>query len=106
MEPRLALKACAITISENSKSGRNLQLVVAAMERMVASGESLTSVAMHFPNLFSQVAVGLLQAGEGSGSLDENFRSIRVLMARNEKIRHQTRMNVFPPAITLLMGIL
>jgi type II secretory pathway component PulF len=105
MEPRLALKACAITISQNSKSGRNLQLVVAAMERMVAGGESLTSVAHHFPNLFSQVAVGLLQAGEGSGSLDESFRSIRVLMARSESIRHQTSLMILQPAITLLMAM-
>src|SRR5271165_1384664 len=72
MEPRLALKACAITISQKTKSGRNLQLVVSAMERMVAGGEGLASVAQHFPNLFNQVAVGLLEAGERSGSLDES----------------------------------
>lgn len=106
MEPRLALKACAITISQNSRSGKNLQLVVEAMERMVASGESLTSAAKHFPNLFSQVAVGLLEAGEGSGSLDESFRSIRVLVARSENVRHQTSMLLLQPAITLLMAAL
>jgi type II secretory pathway component PulF len=106
MEPRLALKACAITISQNSKSGRNLQHVVAAMERMVAGGESLTSAAKHFPNLFSQVAIGLLEAGEGSGSLDESFRSIRVLAARSENIRHQTGMLILQPAITLLTAAL
>jgi type IV pilus assembly protein PilC len=106
MEPRLALKACAITISEKSKSGKNLQRVVATMERMVAGGESLTSVAKQFPNLFSQVAVGLLEAGEGSGSLDESFRSIRVLVARNENIRHQTSLMILQPAITLLVAIL
>jgi type II secretory pathway component PulF len=106
MEPRLALKACAITISQNSKSGKNLQLVVAAMERMVAGGESLTSAAKHFPNLFSQVAVGLLEAGEGSGGLDESFRSIRILVARSENIRHQTSMLILQPAITLLMAAL
>jgi type II secretory pathway component PulF len=106
MEPRLALKACAITISKKSNSGRNLQLVVAAMERMVAGGESLASVAKQFPNLFSQVAVGLLEAGEGSGSLDESFRSIRVLAARSENIRHQTSMIILQPAITLLMAAL
>jgi len=106
MEPRLALKACAITISRTSKSGKNLQLVVAAMERMVAGGESLTSAAKHFPNLFSQVAVGLLEAGEGSGSLDESFRSIRILVARSENIRHQTSMLILQPAITLVMAAL
>jgi type II secretory pathway component PulF len=106
MEPRLALKACAITISQSSKSGKNLQLVVAAMERMVAGGESLTSAAKHFPNLFNQVAVGLLEAGEGSGSLDESFRSIRILVARSESIRHQTSMLILQPAITLLMAAL
>jgi type II secretory pathway component PulF len=106
MEPRLALKACAITISQKSKSGRNLQQVVAAMERMVAGGESLASVAKQFPNLFSQVAVGLLEAGEGSGSLDESFRSIRVLVARYESIRHQARMMILQPAITFLAAIL
>ncbi len=106
MEPRLALKACAITISRKTKSGKNLQLVVAAMERMVAGGESLASVAKQFPNLFNQVAVGLLEAGEGSGSLDESFRSIRVLVARSENIRHQTIMMILQPAITLLMAVL
>ena len=106
MEPRLALKACAITIARNSKSGRNLGLVVTAMERMVAGGESLTNVAKQFPNLFSQVAVGLLEAGEGSGSLDESFRSIRLLDARRETIRHQSVLMILQPAITLLMAIL
>jgi len=106
MEPRLALKACAITISHKSKSSKNLQVTVAAMERMVAGGESLTSVAKQFPNLFSQVAVGLLEAGEGSGSLDESFRSIRVLVARSENIRHQTGMMILQPAITLLVAVL
>jgi type II secretory pathway component PulF len=105
MEPRLALKACAITISQKSKSGKNLQQVVTAMERMVAGGESLASVARQFPNLFSQVAVGLLEAGEGSGSLDESFRSIRVLVARYESIRHQARMMILQPAITFLTAI-
>lgn len=106
MEPRLALKACAITISQKTKSGKNLQLVVAAMERMVAGGESLASVARQFPNLFSQVAVGLLEAGEGSGSLDESFRSIRVLAQRCENIRHQASMMILQPAITLTMAVL
>ena len=104
MEPRIALKACAITLSAKSKSGQNLRLVAAEMERMVAGGESLASAARQFPNLFNQVAVGLLEAGEGSGSLDESFRSIRILAARSESIRHQTSMMILQPAITLLMA--
>ena len=75
-----------------------------------SAGDVLTrirpAVAQHFPNLFSQVAVGLLQAGEGSGSLDESFRSIRVLVVRSENIRHQTIMMILQPAITLLMAVL
>jgi type IV pilus assembly protein PilC len=106
MEPRLALKACAITISRSSKSGKNLHLVVGAIERMVADGESLGSVGRQFPNLFSQVAVGLLEAGEGSGSLDESFRSIRLLTARKENIRHQSSLIILQPAITLVMAAL
>jgi type II secretory pathway component PulF len=106
MEPRLALKASAITISQRSKSGKNLQSVVVAMEAMVAEGESLASVAKQFPNLFSNVAVGLLEAGEGSGSLDESFRSIRLLAARAEGSRHQALMMILQPGITLLMAVL
>ena len=104
MEPRIALKACAITISQKSKSGRNLQRVVADMERMVAGGESIANVARQFPNLFSNVAVGLLEAGERSGSMNESLRSIRVLTARTESVRHQTGMMLLQPAITLLMA--
>jgi type II secretory pathway component PulF len=104
MEPRIALKACAITISQKSKSGKNLQRVVAAMERMVAGGETMASVAKQFPNLFSNVAVGLLEAGERSGSLNESLRSIRVLAARTESVRHQSSMMLLQPVITLLMA--
>lgn len=104
MEPRIALKACAITISQKSKSGRNLQRVVAAMERMVAGGESIANVARQFPNLFNNVAVGLLEAGERSGSMNESLRSIRVLTARTESVRHQISMMLLQPAITLLMA--
>jgi type II secretory pathway component PulF len=106
MEPRLALKASAISISRRSKSGKNLQSVVMAMEAMVAGGESLASVARQFPNLFSNVAVGLLEAGEGSGSLDESFRSIRLLAARSEGSVHQAMLMILQPAITLLMAVL
>jgi type II secretory pathway component PulF len=106
MEPRLALRASAITISQRSKSGKNLRSVVVSMEAMVAGGESLASVAKQFPNLFSNVAVGLLEAGEGSGSLDESFRSIRLLVARAEGTRHQAMMMILQPVITLLMAIL
>lgn len=106
MEPRLALKACAITVYHKSKSGKNLQQVVAAMERMVGGGESLANVAKQFPNVFSQVAVGLLEAGEGSGSLEESFRSIRILVGRSENIRHQISILILQPAITLLMAVL
>ncbi len=104
MEPRIALKACAITISRKSASGKNLQLVVAAMERMVAGGETMASVAKQFPNLFSNVAAGLLEAGERSGSLHESFRSIRVLATRTENVRHQSSMMILQPVITLLMA--
>jgi type II secretory pathway component PulF len=106
MEPRLALKASAITISRKSKSGQNLQSVVVAMEAMVGGGESLANVAKQFPNLFSNVAVGLLEAGEGSGSLDGSFRSIRLLAARAESCGHQAMLMILQPTITLLTAIL
>src|SRR5271166_753639 len=68
MEPRIALKACAITISQKSKSGRNLQRVVAAMERMVAGGESIANVARQFPNLsIQQCCCGPARGGRTIG---------------------------------------
>jgi type IV pilus assembly protein PilC len=106
MEPRLALKASAITISQRSNSGKNLQSVVVAMETMVAGGESLASAAKQFPRLFSDVAIGLLESGEASGSLDESFRSIRLLATRAEIGRQQIMLMILPPAITLLMAVL
>ncbi|MBV9392116.1 MAG: type II secretion system F family protein, partial [Verrucomicrobia bacterium] len=104
MEPHLALRVAGLTISEKSRSGRHLRAVIEEMGHAVARGESLSNVARQYPNLFNDVAVGLVAAGEGSGSLDQSFRSIRELVARTDNLKHQTRMMLLQPAMTLLVA--
>ena len=59
--------------------------------------------ASHYPNLFDAVAMGLVDAGEHSGSLAEAFASIRQLATRDERVRDKLiSISIYP---VIVLGI-
>ena len=105
MEPRLALKACAITICQKSKSSKNLQQVVAAMERMVAGGESLANAGEAISQSFQSSGRRLCSKRvKDQEAWTKAFDRFVFWSARSENIRHQASMMILQPAITLLDG--
>ena len=55
------------------KSDNPLKEITRELFRRLQQGQSLCDSANHYPNLFDPVAMGLVEAGEHSGSLAETF---------------------------------
>jgi type II secretory pathway component PulF len=80
-----------------------LKHIAADLWKRLQQGQSLTEAAGQYPNLFDKVAMGLVEAGEHSGSLSDTFASIRKLTARDEKLRDKVLSIAIYPVIVLVL---
>jgi type IV pilus assembly protein PilC len=83
-----------------------LKRIAGDLLRRLQQGQSLGEAASQYPNLFDKVAVGLIDAGEHSGSLAETFGSIRQLTSRDEKVRDKLiSISVYPSIVLAIAAI-
>ena len=79
------------------KSDNPLKGIAADLFHRLQQGQSLGELASHYPNLFDAVAMGLVDAGEHSGSLAETFASVRQLATRDERVRDKLiSISIYP----------
>ena len=93
-DPARAMEIAHITIADKTTgilpwvSSKNpLKQIAGDLSKRLQQGQSLSESASQYPNLFGSVPMGLVDAGEHSGSLADTFGSIRQLTTRDEKIR-------------------
>lgn len=82
-------KGILVDVLENIKGGKSL-------------GSSLSS----FPNIFSNVYVSMVQAGEESGVLPEVLKRLGTFMERTQKIRSELISSLIYPLVLVVAGII
>jgi type IV pilus assembly protein PilC len=102
MDFRTALTICLNTTSNRTKAGRRLAKVIAELRDRVSRGSSFAIAIRSFPQIFDEVAVGLISAGEEGGTLSEAFTNVRKIWARNDDLQHRLLMMLIYPVIVFL----
>ena len=80
----------------------------ACIERISArlsAGEELSASFQQYPKVFAPITVGLIQAGEAGGILDQVLERIATLMEEQAKIRGQIIGALIYPIIVLTLAI-
>jgi type II secretory pathway component PulF len=110
-EPARAMEIAHITTADKSpgflpcfRSENPLKKIAGDLSKRLQQGQSLGESASQYPNLFDQVAIGLVDAGEHSGSLSDTFASIRQLTTRDEKLRDKIISVSLYPIIVLAIA--
>jgi type II secretory pathway component PulF len=112
-DPARAMEIAQITTATRTPgllpwvgSENPLKRIAGDMLKRLQQGQSLGEAAGQYPNLFDKVAMGLIDAGEHSGSLAETFGSIRQLTSRDEKVRDKLiSISVYPSIVTVIAAI-
>ncbi|HZC34351.1 MAG TPA: type II secretion system F family protein, partial [Chthoniobacterales bacterium] len=102
MDFRTALAICLNTSSHRTKASRRLARVIAELRERVSRGTSFSAAIKSFPQIFDEVAVGLISAGEEGGTLSEAFTNVRKIWARNDDLQHRLLMMLIYPVIVFL----
>lgn len=113
-EPARAMEIAHITTAEKtagllpfSRSENPLKKIAGDLSKRLQQGESLGESAGQYPNLFDQVAIGLVDAGEQSGSLSDTFASIRQLATRDEKLRDKIiSISIYPIIVLAIAAVI
>ena len=80
-----------------------LEAAVADMAARMAEGASLSRIMAAYPALFQPVHVGMIQAGEASGRLDQALRAVIKLVEWDDGFRVQVRKAATYPLILLVL---
>jgi type IV pilus assembly protein PilC len=102
MDFRTALTICLNTTSNRTKAGCRLVKVIAELRDRVSRGSSFSMAIRSFPQIFDEVAVGLISAGEEGGTLSEAFTNVRKIWTRNDDLQHRLLMMLIYPVIVFL----
>jgi type IV pilus assembly protein PilC len=95
------LRALA-TLSEQSESAV-LRETLAQISKDVQSGMSLGDAFEKHPNVFSDVYINMVKAGESGGILDEILKRLAIQQEKNDSIRKKVKSAMTYPMV--LMGI-
>jgi type II secretory pathway component PulF len=83
-----------------------LKQIAGDLSKRLQQGQSLSESASQYPNLFGSVPMGLVDAGEHSGSLADTFGSIRQLTTRDEKLRDKiVSVSLYPIIVLAIAAI-
>ena len=112
-DPARAMEIAHITIADKTTgilpwvSSKNpLKQIAGDLSKRLQQGQSLSESASQYPNLFGSVPMGLVDAGEHSGSLADTFGSIRQLTTRDEKIRDKIiSVSLYPVVVLAIAAI-
>jgi type II secretory pathway component PulF len=105
MDFRTSLGICLETISARKRSGKALAAVVHDLREKVSRGMAFSRSIASYPDIFDEVAVGLISAGEEGGTFNESLTNVRKIWARNEDLRHRVLMMLFYPTIVFVAAV-
>lgn len=83
-----------------------LKKILTSLKRAVTSGQTLSDGLEAYPHIFSSVYVNLIRAGEGSGTLQENFEQLSTQMQKEHELRQKIQGAMMYPSIVLVSALM
>jgi type IV pilus assembly protein PilC len=99
----VSLVRCLAVLEEQTGSAR-LRQIIREIQVSVESGETLSRAVSRWPNIFSNLFVGLIRAGEVGGVLDEALNRLAVFMEENERLRRKIKSAMTYPVLVLIFA--
>ncbi len=104
LQSGVSLAQGLVLIAENMNNKKLANCVMRIAARLSA-GEELSLSLRQYPKVFAPITVGLIEAGEAGGILDEVLERIALLMEEQAKIRGQIIGALIYPSLVFLLAI-
>lgn len=99
------LTRALVTLQDQAES-KYFKQVIGSIAKDVESGQTLGDAFAKFPNVFSDVYVNMVKAGESGGILDEILKRVATQTEKDASIRKKVKGAMTYPAVILSITIL
>lgn len=93
----------ALMILSEQVESRNLRNVVLAMHSDIEAGASFHDALSRHPNIFSELFVNMVKAGEASGMLDEVLERLAAYLEKTAALTRKIQSSLVYPAVIICM---
>ncbi len=100
----LPLAEC-LQLAATQVSSPRLNLALRRMHRDIEAGQSLSSALGKHPDVFSDIAINLVVAGESTGELDVIMERLAVHLEKKSQLRKQMINAMIYPVVVILAAI-
>ncbi len=96
----------SLDVLEQQTSSYRLKTLLRDIESEVEGGASLSQAMTKYSGTFSQLAIGLVRAGEVGGVLDETLNRLAIFIEKDMDLRRKVKSAMTYPVIVLIFATL
>lgn len=96
----------ALFVMEKQAKNKELKRILISLQKSISEGKTLSESMTSFRNVFSQLFISMVSAGEQSGTLAEALRVIGLQMDKTYSLQRKIRGAMMYPAVILFAMVL
>lgn len=100
----VSLVRCLAVLAEQTVSPK-LKRIINDMQSEVEAGQTLSRALGKYPNVFSNLFIGLVRAGEVGGVLEESLQRLSGFLEKDQELRRKVKSAMTYPTIVMVVAI-
>lgn len=101
----VSLVRCLNVLGTQTQSAK-LKYIISEVEVEVQAGQTLSKALARYPNVFNNLFVGLVRAGEVGGALEETLQRLSSFLEKDMELRRKVKGAMTYPVIVLTVAII
>ncbi|MHB0999317.1 MAG: type II secretion system F family protein [Armatimonadota bacterium] len=101
----VSLVRCLNVLGQQTASPR-LRAIISEIETDVQAGQTLSKSIGRYPNVFNNLFVGLVRAGEVGGALEESLQRLSQFLEKDMELRRKVKGAMTYPVIVMVVALI
>lgn len=95
----------SLVFIENDAAKLKIRLIAKELRRQIMAGSTFADTIAKYPQIFGQIYIGLVKAGEDSGELEKTLERLLDLLKKESAIRSRVIGTLMYPAFVILLAM-
>lgn len=95
----------SLVFIENDAAKLKIRLVAKELRRQIMAGSTFADTIAKYPQIFGQIYIGLVKAGEDSGELEKTLERLMELLKKEANIRSRVIGTLMYPAFVIILAM-